>query len=512
MQCFQWCWRKLHRNRYANKMHYEEQSQCFKMIPINDDVDHAWSEFERYSTNGYIRQLLDDQATALVKGTTTDVTSESSSSNADELKRIKTLVIDIQTRFVQMETRCDRWITDMKEFGYVLFLLFFSYYMLFAFFPLSQDNRSLIGKIRSYFDLNNRISNLFLVLPAYLLFYIGLALRFTQKSPQGFLSARIVMALDLELAFIRSVLFIGIASDLGPKIVMIRKMTNDFILFIVVIVIFIFGYGVSSRSMTAYGTIDFKGQNSFRAIVHPVYYFVHGSIDNERTQLDATPDSGGTIVTQIIFAFHMLCSGIFTINDIQTQARYVWAYDRCDIIRTYYARPALFPPFTFLISIMQCFQWCWKKLYRNRNGKEEQSQCFKMIPINDDVDHAWLEFERYSTNGYIRQLLDDQATALVKGTTTDVTSESSSNNADELKRIKTLVTDIQTRFVQMETRCDRWITDMKEARTSSISQKRHQQLNKEYTTAGHPLLQQERSVTSEVRIEMTLRKNNNNDV
>ncbi|CAF1030938.1 unnamed protein product [Adineta steineri] len=146
---------------------------------------------------------------------------------------------------------------------------------------------------------------------------------------------KIVMALDLELSFIRSVLFIGIASDLGPKIVMIRKM-----------------------------------------VVYPVYYFVHGSIDNERTQLEATPDSGTTIVTQIIFAFYMLCSGIFTINDIQTQARYVWAYDRCDIIRTYYTRPALFPPFTFLISIMQCFQWCWRKLYRNRNGKEEQSQCF----------------------------------------------------------------------------------------------------------------------------------------
>ncbi|CAF4172624.1 unnamed protein product, partial [Adineta steineri] len=334
---------------------------------------------------------------------------------------------------------------------------------------------------------------------------------------------KIVMASDLELSFIRSVLFIGIASDLGPQIVMIRKMTNDLILFIIVIVIFIFGYEVSSRSMTAYGTIDFK----------------------------ATPDSGGTIVTQIIFAFHMLFVNIllmnllialfsFTINDIQTQARYVWVYDRCDIIRTYYARLVLFPPFTFLISIMQCFQWCWRKLYRNRNGKEEQSQCFKMIPINDDVDHAWLEFERYSTNGYIRQLLDDQATVLVKGTTTDVTSDSTSNNADELKRIKTLVIDIQTRFVQMETRCDRWITYMKEittsmnwmmmamanakmgesepplirdtSRTSSISQKRHQQLNKEYTTAGHSLLQQERSVTPEVRIEMTLRKNNNNDV
>ncbi|CAF3741642.1 unnamed protein product [Adineta steineri] len=504
-------------------------------------------------------------------------------------------------------------------FGYVLFLLFFSYYMLFAFFPLSkenpnihwteiltiitvttmlfeeirqllsQDNRSLIGKIRSYFDINNRISNLFLVLPAYLLFYIGLALRFTQKDAQGFLSARIVMALDLELLFIRSVLFIGIASDLGPKIVMIRKMTNDLILFIIVIVIFIFGYGVSSRSMTAYGTIDFKGRNIFRDIVYPVYYFVHGSFDNERTQLEATPDSGTTIVTQVIFAFHMLFVNIllinllialfsFTINDIQTQARYVWAYDRCDIIRTYHARPALFPPFTFLISIMQCCRWCWRKLHRNRYAnkifREEQSQCFKMIPINDDVDHAWSEFERYSTNGYIRQLLDDQATALVKGTTADVTSDSTSNNADELKRIKTLVidiqkdledsqtenndklesmkstiTDLQTRFVQMESRCDRWITDMKEittsmnwmmmamanakmgesepplirdtSRTSSISQKRlsdtiynrsNQQLNKEYATAGQPLLQQEQSVTPEVRIEMALRTNNNNDI
>ena len=43
------------------------------MIPINDAVDHAWSEFERYSTNDYMRQLLDDQAAVLAKGMTTDI-------------------------------------------------------------------------------------------------------------------------------------------------------------------------------------------------------------------------------------------------------------------------------------------------------------------------------------------------------------------------------------------------------------------------------------------------------
>ncbi len=43
------------------------------MIPINDAIDQAWSEFERYSTNDYMRKLLDDQAAALAKGITTDI-------------------------------------------------------------------------------------------------------------------------------------------------------------------------------------------------------------------------------------------------------------------------------------------------------------------------------------------------------------------------------------------------------------------------------------------------------
>jgi hypothetical protein len=42
------------------------------MIPINKNVDHAWSEFERYSTNSYSRKLLDDQAAALAIGMATD--------------------------------------------------------------------------------------------------------------------------------------------------------------------------------------------------------------------------------------------------------------------------------------------------------------------------------------------------------------------------------------------------------------------------------------------------------
>ena len=43
------------------------------MIPLNEHIDYAWSEFERYSTNSYIRQLLDDRAAGLARGITTDI-------------------------------------------------------------------------------------------------------------------------------------------------------------------------------------------------------------------------------------------------------------------------------------------------------------------------------------------------------------------------------------------------------------------------------------------------------
>lgn len=44
-----------------------------EMIPINGTVDRAWSEFERYSTNEYIRQLLDIQAASYASRTSADI-------------------------------------------------------------------------------------------------------------------------------------------------------------------------------------------------------------------------------------------------------------------------------------------------------------------------------------------------------------------------------------------------------------------------------------------------------
>ncbi len=78
----------------------------------------------------------------------------------------------------------------------------------------------MIGKFSNYFIINQFYN--MIRLTSYLLFYIGLILRFTNE--ENFSSAKIVLAYDLEIWFIRSLGFLGIAQKMGPKLVMIRKM------------------------------------------------------------------------------------------------------------------------------------------------------------------------------------------------------------------------------------------------------------------------------------------------
>ena len=81
----------------------------------------------------------------------------------------------------------------------------------------------MIGKLTNYF-INHQFFNL-IRSTSYLIFYVGLILRFTNRnSEETFSAAKIVLAYDLEIWFIRSLGFLGIAKKMGPKLVMIRKM------------------------------------------------------------------------------------------------------------------------------------------------------------------------------------------------------------------------------------------------------------------------------------------------
>ncbi|CAF1085373.1 unnamed protein product [Adineta steineri] len=123
-----------------------------------------------------------------------------------------------------------------------------------------------------------------------------------------------------------------------------------------------------------------------------------------------------------------------TITKVQDRAQYIWAYDRCGLVRDYYGRPALFPPFTFLISFAELCRWCWQMIPADADLDKSRSE-FERYPTDVSLDKSWSEFERYSTNDYVRQCLDTQTVTTSNIITTDVTSEISSTNSNELKHL-----------------------------------------------------------------------------
>ena len=103
------------------------------------------------------------------------------------------------------------------------------------------------GKLFNYLVTNNFYNLIHLT--SYILFYIGLILRFTRtQTMEEFSAAKIVLAYDLEIWFIRSLAFLGIAQKLGPKLVMIRKMVSLFSIEIIVFIWFCFFRRLISHS------------------------------------------------------------------------------------------------------------------------------------------------------------------------------------------------------------------------------------------------------------------------
>jgi hypothetical protein len=63
--------------------------------------------------------------------------------------------------------------------------------------------------------------------PPYLLFYLGILLRYRfGNSPNSLTAARIIMAFDLELWYLRSLKFVIALRFLGPKLFMLKNMVR----------------------------------------------------------------------------------------------------------------------------------------------------------------------------------------------------------------------------------------------------------------------------------------------
>ncbi|CAF1500635.1 unnamed protein product [Rotaria sordida] len=211
----------------------------------------------------------------------------------------------------------------------------------------SLEAKTTCNKIIEYFSVFwNQLDVL-----AIILFYVGFVLRFVPIA-ECYCAARIILSVDLTIWFIRSLDIFAAVKRLGPKLVMIGVMTNDLMFFMLILTVFISGFGVSSYSLI-YGTEEFTW-NLPRKIINLAYWQIFGELNALET-FETSYNANGHAVFILLVAYMALVSILLvnlliamfsnTFDRLQNDTDCIWKFQRYSLICEYRSRPSLPPPF-----------------------------------------------------------------------------------------------------------------------------------------------------------------------
>lgn len=248
-----------------------------------------------------------------------------------------------------------------------------------------RDASSIFHRLQTYMmNVWNKFDQV-----AYLLLIISVTLRTTLKSDK-FMWARIFYCLTLATFFLRFMHVFFVNKNIGPKVIMIRRMLTDLLFFVAILIVFILAYGVASHALRFP-----NAPVSWRLLKDVVYlpYWqmygelflenVEGNVDNcNSTAGSSNPCPRKSWLAIILFAVYMIITNVlllnlliamfsYTFEKVQENSEKVWRYYRYNLIYEYFDRPTLAPPLIFFSHIWRIFKYCKRKF---RNAK----------PINHD--------------------------------------------------------------------------------------------------------------------------------
>ncbi|CAF4144077.1 unnamed protein product [Rotaria magnacalcarata] len=238
-----------------------------------------------------------------------------------------------------------------------------------ALFRLNQD---LEAKARTIFyrithmresETHSWISwglKLFFGVAPYALFYAGIFLWYGYGNvPKYFTTARIILAIDLEIWYLQSLKFISVVKILGPKLFMVKNMLRDLASFVYVAFICIAAYGVASRVMMNHVGIQFSVHSIVGNVLYTPYWFLFSDGEDEKRTLNEIIANNtnsdqiiGATATYVLLAFHLLFINILllnllvavfttTINRVENNTKYFWRYQRYIFIQKYFEKSVL---------------------------------------------------------------------------------------------------------------------------------------------------------------------------
>ncbi|CAF4028635.1 unnamed protein product, partial [Rotaria magnacalcarata] len=241
---------------------------------------------------------------------------------------------------------------------------------------LTQESPSIYKKLTTYLSAFwNKLDVL-----AILLFYVGFTLRFL-PSGECFCAARIALSVDLTLWFIRSLDIFAAIRRLGPKLVMIGEMVNDLKSFMLMLTVFILGFGVCFHSLI-YGT-KVLSWHIPRDIINLAYWQMFGEL-NSLELFEKNYHANGYALFILLVVYMTIVSVLlvnlliamlsYIFDRLHTNTDQIWKFQRYELICEYLSRPSLPPPLILLSLVWRLVLYTLLRCCRSHHLQEIYDQ------------------------------------------------------------------------------------------------------------------------------------------
>nr|KAG5702764.1 hypothetical protein BaRGS_003638 [Batillaria attramentaria] len=240
-----------------------------------------------------------------------------------------------------------------------------------------RDQHSFKYKVRNWWgNMWNRFDG-----AMYLMFLIAIGLRY-QLTGDNFVWARITYSITLSMFYLRLMQYFYVEKNMGPKVIMIKKMLTDLMFFFFILFVFVLSFGV------AYHANMFPQSPPSWTILYNVLYFpyfqMYGELFLENMQGDdidgctrnetiwredpsqRCPAENAIvptllalfmILTNILLVNLLIAMFSYTFQQVQDNSLKVWRFNRLALVFEYFDRPTLVPPIIIVNHIFRVFRW-----------------------------------------------------------------------------------------------------------------------------------------------------------
>lgn len=237
---------------------------------------------------------------------------------------------------------------------------------------IQQETNTFRSKLELYFNTSVNIVDTC----ANTIALIGFVLRFFEVTWEA---ARVLYCVNFVIFSFRLFRVYFVSGYLGPKIIMIKRMLADVMMWLCLLLVFVCSYGVFRQALF------FANKDPYWGVINDLFYkpywHVYGElfVDQEPEEGKLTtgeiPLHGGEHlkwIHRIFMGGYLLITNVLLINlliaifsnvfnEVEVNSYKIWKYQYYYLVMEYSKQPPFAPPFAIIYHVIEFVRWLWKK-------------------------------------------------------------------------------------------------------------------------------------------------------